>query len=87
MLGVWLKNLFTGKEQKGLWDTFNNKKQDRHLEAFDELLTAQKDQAKKFNFDDWVQGYQDLDKTALKYFKNVKVGTHDQDDFINARII
>ena len=84
MLGVWLKNLFTGKEQKGLWDTFDANKQKVHTDAFDKLLTAQKDQAKKFNFDDWVQGYQDLDKTALKYFKNVKVGTHDQDDFINA---
>lgn len=84
MLGIRLKNLLLGKEQKGLWDIFTEEKQNTHLKAFDELLEAQKNQGKKFNFNDWVKGYKTLDEVALKYFKDVKVGAATQDDFINA---
>lgn len=81
MLGVSLKNLITGKEKKGLWDSFDDDRKQYHVDAFESLLRAQKKHKDDFDFDLWSQGYQDLDKHALKYFKTTQEGIDTQDDF------
>lgn len=81
MLGVGLKNLLTGKEQKGLWDSFDADTKQYHTDAFYDFTKKKAKKGKDFDFDSWSKGWGKLNTQSIEYFKNIGVGTDTMDDF------